>query len=207
MQFRVSPKTLTECSDEQWQARVDLAAAHRLAYMHGFSEGIFKNHLTFVVPGSSDCYYQIPFGTHWSEVIRQRLDWRGRLGDALRGDWRRRRLQPEPVEVVAGERQEVGQLADPRELGRPEHFDRGHPLELRQVQLDRLDGARQVGDAEDRFLLVAADVGEDFRLADGMNSERAAAEHLDLLAQRDRRFIQLSSENGERSCASTLIDW
>ena len=35
--------------------------------MHGFSEGIF-NHLTFVVPGRSDRYYQIPFGMHWSEV-------------------------------------------------------------------------------------------------------------------------------------------
>ena len=67
MQFRVSPKTLSECSTEEWQARVDLAAAHRLAYMHGFSEGIF-NHLTFVVPGRSDRYYQIPFGMHWSEV-------------------------------------------------------------------------------------------------------------------------------------------
>src|SRR5882762_2809086 len=67
MQFRVSPKTLHDCSAEQWQARVDLAAAHRLAYMHGFSEGIF-NHLTLVVPGHSDRYYQIPFGTHWSEV-------------------------------------------------------------------------------------------------------------------------------------------
>src|SRR5216683_1970429 len=67
MQFRVSPKTLSECSAEEWQARVDLAAAHRLAHMHGFSEGIF-NHLTLVVPGSSDRYYQIPFGMHWSEV-------------------------------------------------------------------------------------------------------------------------------------------
>jgi ribulose-5-phosphate 4-epimerase/fuculose-1-phosphate aldolase len=67
MQFRVSPKTLSECSTEEWQARVDLAAAHRLAYMHGFAEGIF-NHLTFVVPGRSDRYYQIPFGMHWSEV-------------------------------------------------------------------------------------------------------------------------------------------
>ena len=54
-------------SAEEWQARVDLAAAHRLAFMQGFSEGIF-NHLTFVVPGRSDRYYQIPFGTHWSEV-------------------------------------------------------------------------------------------------------------------------------------------
>jgi ribulose-5-phosphate 4-epimerase/fuculose-1-phosphate aldolase len=67
MQFRVSPKTLSECSTEEWQARVDLAAAHRLAHMHGLSEGIF-NHLTLVVPGHSDRYYQIPFGMHWSEV-------------------------------------------------------------------------------------------------------------------------------------------
>src|SRR4051812_6476834 len=67
MQFRVSPQSLENYSTEEWQARVDLAAAHRLAFNQGFSEGIF-NHLTFVVPGNSDRYYQIPFGTHWSEV-------------------------------------------------------------------------------------------------------------------------------------------
>ena len=67
MQFRVSPKTLENYSAEEWQARVDLAAAHRLAFNQGFSEGIF-NHLTLVVPGHDDRYYQIPFGTHWSEV-------------------------------------------------------------------------------------------------------------------------------------------
>jgi ribulose-5-phosphate 4-epimerase/fuculose-1-phosphate aldolase len=67
MQIRVVPEGLNDWSAEERQARVDLAAAHRLAYMHGFSEGIF-NHLTFVVPGRSDRYYQIPFGTHWSEV-------------------------------------------------------------------------------------------------------------------------------------------
>src|ERR1700749_139535 len=67
MQFRVSPNTLSDSSAEEWQARVDLAAAHRIAFMQGFSEGIF-NHLTFVVPGRSDRYYQIPFGMHWSEV-------------------------------------------------------------------------------------------------------------------------------------------
>jgi ribulose-5-phosphate 4-epimerase/fuculose-1-phosphate aldolase len=67
MQFRVSPNTLSDSSAEEWQARVDLAAAHRLAFNQGFSEGIF-NHLTFVVPGRSDRYYQIPFGMHWSEV-------------------------------------------------------------------------------------------------------------------------------------------
>src|SRR5947199_6188638 len=51
----------------RWQARVDLAAAHRLCVMQGFNEGIF-NHLTFRVPGTNDRYYQIPFGLYWSEV-------------------------------------------------------------------------------------------------------------------------------------------
>ena len=54
-------------TEEQWQARVDLAAAHRCAVMHNLHEGIF-NHLTFRVPGHKDRYYQIPFGLHWSEV-------------------------------------------------------------------------------------------------------------------------------------------
>jgi ribulose-5-phosphate 4-epimerase/fuculose-1-phosphate aldolase len=67
MQIRIAPEARNDWSAEERQARVDLAAAHRLAYMHGFSEGIF-NHLTFIVPGRSDRYYQIPFGTHWSEV-------------------------------------------------------------------------------------------------------------------------------------------
>ena len=47
--------------------RLDLAAAHRLAHMHGLSEGIF-NHLTCTVPGKTDRYLQIPFGLHWSEI-------------------------------------------------------------------------------------------------------------------------------------------
>ena len=67
MHDRVLPKALDNSSAEEWQARVDLAAAHRLAFNEGFSEGIF-NHLTFTVPGRTDRYYQIPFGTHWSEV-------------------------------------------------------------------------------------------------------------------------------------------
>src|SRR5215470_16789334 len=67
METRVSP-TPSKFSAEEWQARIDLAAAHRLAFMHGFSEGIF-NHLTCVVPRRSDLYYQIPFGMHWSEVM------------------------------------------------------------------------------------------------------------------------------------------
>jgi ribulose-5-phosphate 4-epimerase/fuculose-1-phosphate aldolase len=62
-----SIETGVDVGAAQWQARVDLAAAHRLAVMHGFNEGIF-NHLTLRVPGGNDRYYQIPFGLHWSEV-------------------------------------------------------------------------------------------------------------------------------------------
>ncbi len=59
--------TTTESEAAQWQARIDLAAAHRMAVQHGFHEGIF-NHFTLRVPGHDDRYYQIPFGLHWSEV-------------------------------------------------------------------------------------------------------------------------------------------
>jgi ribulose-5-phosphate 4-epimerase/fuculose-1-phosphate aldolase len=67
MHTTISPAMLEEYSIEERQARIDLAAAHRLAVRHGFNEGIF-NHLTLIVPGRSDRYYQIPFGMHWSEV-------------------------------------------------------------------------------------------------------------------------------------------
>ena len=67
MQLKVAPVAREECTTAEWEARTDLAAAHRMAVLHGFSEGIF-NHLTLTVPGKPDRYYQIPFGMHWSEV-------------------------------------------------------------------------------------------------------------------------------------------
>ncbi|HWI27715.1 MAG TPA: class II aldolase/adducin family protein [Stellaceae bacterium] len=62
-----SVETKVDAGAARRQVRVDLAAAHRLAVMHGLNEGIF-NHLTCRVPGTNDRYYQIPFGLHWSEV-------------------------------------------------------------------------------------------------------------------------------------------
>lgn len=72
-------------ADQRWQARIDLAAAHRLAVMHGFNEGIF-NHLTLRVPGTDDRYYQIPFGTHWSEVCASTFMEVGYDGTLLAGE-------------------------------------------------------------------------------------------------------------------------
>jgi ribulose-5-phosphate 4-epimerase/fuculose-1-phosphate aldolase len=67
MPLDLTESTSTELDAVRRQARIDLAAAHRLAVEHGFSEGIF-NHLTLAVPGVADRYYQIPFGLHWLEV-------------------------------------------------------------------------------------------------------------------------------------------
>jgi len=67
MSSTTDPTAGIDLNRARLQARIDLAAAHRLAVMHGFHEGIF-NHFTLRVPGHNDRYYQIPFGMHWSEV-------------------------------------------------------------------------------------------------------------------------------------------
>lgn len=72
-------------TEEQWQARVDLAAAHRCAVMHDLHEGIF-NHLTLRVPGHDDRYYQIPYGMHWSEVTASSFMEVGYDGEVRRGE-------------------------------------------------------------------------------------------------------------------------
>jgi ribulose-5-phosphate 4-epimerase/fuculose-1-phosphate aldolase len=49
------------------QARVDLAALHRIAWQWGWSEAVV-NHMTFMPPGSRDAFLLIPYGLHWGEV-------------------------------------------------------------------------------------------------------------------------------------------
>src|SRR5689334_24788495 len=49
------------------QAKIHLAAAHRLAVFHDLEEGI-DNHFTVPVPGRDDRYLILPFGLHRSEA-------------------------------------------------------------------------------------------------------------------------------------------
>ena len=49
------------------QAKIHLAAAHRLAVLHELEEGI-DNHFTVAVPGRDDQFLILPFGLHWSEA-------------------------------------------------------------------------------------------------------------------------------------------
>jgi ribulose-5-phosphate 4-epimerase/fuculose-1-phosphate aldolase len=54
-------------ADALSEAKVHLAAAHRLAALHELEEGI-DNHFTVTVPGREDQYLILPFGLHWSEA-------------------------------------------------------------------------------------------------------------------------------------------
>ena len=53
--------------DPVTQAKIHLAAAHRLAVLDELEEGI-DNHFTVTVPGRDDRYLILPFGLHWSEA-------------------------------------------------------------------------------------------------------------------------------------------
>ncbi len=53
--------------EEIRQARVDLAAALRLAERFGMHEGIC-NHFSYAVPGQDDRFLLNPHGTHWSQL-------------------------------------------------------------------------------------------------------------------------------------------
>ena len=57
----------TRAPDPLAQAKIHLAAAHRLAVLHELEEGI-DNHFTVAVPGRDDQFLILPFGLHWSEA-------------------------------------------------------------------------------------------------------------------------------------------
>ena len=63
----VHPLVAPPATDLVRQAKVHLAAAHRLAVLHELEEGI-DNHFTVTVPGHEDRYLILPFGLHWSEA-------------------------------------------------------------------------------------------------------------------------------------------
>ncbi|MEO7391590.1 MAG: class II aldolase/adducin family protein [Ramlibacter sp.] len=66
------------------EARVHLAAAHRLAYLDDLEEGI-DNHFTMTVPGREGQYLILPFGLHWSEARASDLIVFNEQGQTLEG--------------------------------------------------------------------------------------------------------------------------
>src|SRR6478736_2148751 len=65
-----TPPDLLEA--QRRQARIDLAAAHRLAVIDDYHEAI-DNHFTLLVPGRPGRFYLNEFGLHWNEVTASNL--------------------------------------------------------------------------------------------------------------------------------------
>ena len=68
-----------------WQARVDLAACYHLCNEFDFNEGIC-NHLTVLVPGTTDMFLCIPYGLMWDEVTASNLLLLDGSGNILEGE-------------------------------------------------------------------------------------------------------------------------
>lgn len=61
-----------ECSEAEWQARLDLAACYRLFDHLGWAESIY-NHISLKVPGEDGAFLINPFGLLFSEVCASSL--------------------------------------------------------------------------------------------------------------------------------------
>ena len=96
-----------------------------------------------------------------------------------------RRFQPEPVERVRSQGEEVGQLADGGKLGAADHLHRHPALELAEIQFRRLDKARQVGHDEQHVRPPAAQVDEHLAVLRPQELDRAPAKGPVLAAQGD----------------------
>jgi ribulose-5-phosphate 4-epimerase/fuculose-1-phosphate aldolase len=68
-----------------WQARVDLAACYHLCDQMDMNEGIC-NHLTVMVPGTTDRFLCIPYGLLWTEVTASNLLLLDDAGNVLEGE-------------------------------------------------------------------------------------------------------------------------
>ena len=71
--------------DPVQQAKIHLAAAHRLAVFHDLEEGI-DNHFTMTMPGHNARYLILPFGLHWSEARASDMIVFDESGKTLEGD-------------------------------------------------------------------------------------------------------------------------
>ena len=81
----VHPLSSPRAVDPVMQAKIHLAAAHRLAVLHDLEEGI-DNHFTVTVPGHDDRYLILPFGLHWSEARARDMLVFDESGSTLEGE-------------------------------------------------------------------------------------------------------------------------
>jgi ribulose-5-phosphate 4-epimerase/fuculose-1-phosphate aldolase len=81
----VHPLSSSPAIDPITQAKIHLAAAHRLAVFHDLEQGI-DNHFTVTVPGREGQYLILPFGRHWSEARASDMIVFDEAGNTLEGE-------------------------------------------------------------------------------------------------------------------------
>ena len=94
----------TALEEAEAATRADLAAVYRLLDRFQLNEGVC-NHLTALLPGTSDRFLVIRYGLRWSEVTPDNLVLVDTSGTMLRGVG--------PIEVTAFEIHRAIHLADP----------------------------------------------------------------------------------------------
>jgi ribulose-5-phosphate 4-epimerase/fuculose-1-phosphate aldolase len=66
------PSLRARVSAEEWQARVDLAAAYRLVAHYGWTH-LINNHISLRVPGTQDQFLINPYGLLYEQVTASNL--------------------------------------------------------------------------------------------------------------------------------------
>jgi len=61
------PSAQAHCSQQEWQARVDLAACYRLVQLYGMSDMV-ANHISMRVPGPQEAFLINPYGMLYEEI-------------------------------------------------------------------------------------------------------------------------------------------
>ncbi|GAA5443382.1 4-hydroxy-3-prenylphenylpyruvate oxygenase/4-hydroxy-3-prenylbenzoate synthase [Microbulbifer sp. NBRC 101763] len=72
MQLEIMPSLKGKVSEEEWQLRVDLAAAYRLIAHYGWDDTIFT-HLSVRIPGPESHFLINPFGVFFEEITASSL--------------------------------------------------------------------------------------------------------------------------------------
>lgn len=61
------PSMRNQCSDAEWQARVDLAACYRLVELYGMAD-MMANHISVCVPDEENAFLINPYGMMYEEI-------------------------------------------------------------------------------------------------------------------------------------------
>lgn len=72
-------------NSEEYEARLDVAAAHRLAVMHGLNEGVW-NHISLCSPDQPENILISPGHTHWGQVKASNLALMSPEGKMISGE-------------------------------------------------------------------------------------------------------------------------